>query len=83
MSKNYCILGTVLGALLSVLNSCPCEAFIIGGRQMVDKISQSGTWRGIKGDSVCVEAISVLNKVTREVMSVLSWPALMERGSVI
>lgn len=41
MSKNYCILDTVLGALLSVLNSCPCEAFIIGGsRWQTKSVSQ-------------------------------------------
>lgn len=81
--EEYCILGTVLGALVSALNSCLYEAFIVGGRQMIDKISQSSSWREIKGDSVCVEAISILNKVTTEVMSVLSLLALIEWGCVI
>lgn len=39
ISKNYRILGTVLGASASALNSCPYEAFIVEGRQMIDKMS--------------------------------------------
>lgn len=50
---------------------------------MINKISQSSTWREIKGNRVSVEAISILKKVITEVMSVLRWPSLLEQGSVI
>lgn len=53
---------------------------------MTNKINQLSTWGEIKGGIVCVEATSILNKVTgliAKVMCVLSWPALVEWGSVI
>lgn len=53
------MLGTVLGASESVLNSHPHGAFIIVGRKKVDKVIWSRTWRNKRGWSACGGDLSI------------------------
>lgn len=53
------MLGTVLDASESALNSCPHGAFIVVGRQKVNKVTWLRTWRNKRGWSACGGDLSI------------------------